>query len=43
MQINKLFLSLLYMTIKGRIATSISMMIAKSVIKKIISKKKGFD
>jgi hypothetical protein len=31
------------MTIKGRIATSISMMIAKSVIKKIISKKKGFD
>jgi len=31
------------MTIKGKLAESISMMIGKSVIKKITSKKKGSD
>ena len=39
--VNKLSLYLYYMTIKSKLATSISMMIAKMTIKKITSKKKG--
>jgi hypothetical protein len=31
------------MTLKGKLAESISMIIAKNIIKKIISKKKGYD